>query len=120
MTFFINNAVANVVNATGQECQLVFHTENISFTTYCRKLQRLVNLLRIICLCGIAPVWMHQTINAEISVVGIIAKVTTICPVFLTTTALGEQSLVLEVPDEFTRQTRIVLVEVEHITNITH
>ena len=63
---------------------------------------------------------MHQTIDTEITVVGIVAKVATVCPVFLTTTALSEQSLVLEVPDEFTRQTRIVLVEVEHITNITH
>ena len=63
---------------------------------------------------------MHQTIDTEVAIVGVVAEVTTISPVVLTIRALCQQALVFEVPDELTRQTGILLVEVEHLTDITH
>ena len=63
---------------------------------------------------------MHQTIDAEVAIVGVVAKVATISPVFLAIRTGCQQTLVFEVPDELTRQTGILLVEVEHLTDITH
>ena len=63
---------------------------------------------------------MHETVDTEIAVVGIVAEIATIGPIFLPRRALCQQTLVLEVPDEFTGQTRVLLVEVEHVADITH
>ena len=46
---------------------------------------------------------MYQSVDTEVSIVGVITKVTTIGPVFLAAAVLGEQALVLEVPDKLTR-----------------
>ena len=63
---------------------------------------------------------MHQSVDTEVAVVGVITKVATVGPVFLARAALGEQALILEVPDKLTRQTGIFFIQVEHLAHITH
>ena len=62
----------------------------------------------------------HESIDAEVSVVRIVAEVATVSPVVLSRAALCEQSLVFEVPDELSRQAGILLIEVEHFPYVTH
>ena len=53
---------------------------------------------------------MHQSVDTEVAIVGVVTKVAAIGPVFLARTALGEQALVFEIPDEFTSQAGIFFV----------
>ena len=80
ITLLVHQGVTDVVGVAGQKSQLVLHAEYIGLAADSCPLQRLVNLLSVISLGGIAPVRMHQTIDTEVAIVGVVAEVTTISP----------------------------------------
>ena len=117
---FIHDFITYIISRAGQECHLVLHEECVPPVLHSLELQWLIDFLRVIAFRRPTPVWTHQTVDAEISVVRIVAKVATVCPIFLSRRTLREQALVLEVPDELTGQAGILLIEVEHVAHITH
>ena len=114
-------------------CHAVLHEE----------VQRLVYLLHVVTLGSRRAVGQHHAVTAEVAVVGVVAKVTSVGPVFafrdvelrlyvsLLLSALdveGEglvarchtQALVLPVPYELSRHSRIFLIDVEKLTLVAH
>ena len=119
-SLLVEQFVTHIVSRAGQEGKLVLHKECALLVLHCLKLQRLVDFLGVVRLGGQAPVGVHQTVDAEIAVVGVVAEVAAVGPVFLSRRALREQALILEVPNELASQTGVTLVEVEHIAHVAH
>ena len=120
IAFFVNDFIVHVVGCAGQERKLVLHAELPLIEINNLKFQRLIDFLRIVTLRCPTPVGTHQAVDTEVTVVGRIAEITSVCPILLSRYTLGEQTLILEVPNELTCETRVLIVEVEHITHITH
>ena len=103
-------------------CELALQEEDASETILHHEVDRLIDFLHIDAFRGNAEVREDDTVAAEVPIVGLVAEVATIGPEGLAV-ATGHrhlQSLVFPVPDEFTHERRIVLVEVVHLPLVAH